>query len=383
MALNNSSFNNETSHGFQDGYNYIEKVSIVIVMCLFTVLAIPGNTIVIFIVSRVQSMKTSTNFLLLNLCIADLLIAVIYLPFITVALYITDEWIFGTFMCKLVSFSQSVATKASILILTALSLERYLTICRPNRVVITAVRVRILCVGLWVIAMGTALPLFIYKTTGSFGGIEYCTETWSPDAAAAYTYVLFALFYVMPLIVMVALYLKIGQKLLQSTRKTNSMRLPNSVGKATLSSKTRLTKICVLIILSFALSWAPAHIITLHYYSSPDRLENEDVIYPIVSCISYSNCALNPLLYCFMSQNFRNAIVTEWKRFTTKRKRNIYGGLPGMSLKGRESILRTVSMRLQGSFQSSKEQEEFENESKMKHKSIELETSLTLFESAL
>ncbi|XP_031575423.1 trissin receptor-like [Actinia tenebrosa] len=383
MALNNSSLNNGTFYS-PAGYNYIEKVSIVFMMCLFTVLAIPGNAIVIFIVSRVQSMKTSTNFLLLNLCIADLLIAVIYLPFITVALYITNGWIFGTFMCKLVSFSQSVATKASILILTALSLERYLSICRPNRIVITAVRVRILCASLWIVAMGTALPLFIYKTTRPYFGNEYCTESWSFEAAAAYTYVVFALFYVMPLLVMVALYLKIGQKLLQSTRKTSSMRHPNSTGKATLSSKTRLTRICVLIILSFALSWAPAHIITLHYYSSVDSpLGNEDIIYPIVSCISYSNCALNPLLYCFMSQNFRNAIVTEWKRLTTRRRQNIYGGLPGMSLRGRDSILRTLSMRIQGSLQSSKEQEETETEIKSKHESIDLETSLTVFESAL
>lgn len=382
MAVNNSSFN-ETFDVFQASYNYAEKVSIVFVMCLFTVLAIPGNTIVIFIVSRVQSMKTSTNFLLLNLCIADLLIAVLYLPFITVALYITNGWVFGTFMCKLVSFSQSVATKASILILTALSLERYLTICRPNRVVITAMRVKILCAGLWVVAMGTALPLFIYKTAISHNDVEYCTETWSFKAAAAYTYVLFALFYVMPLIVMVALYLKIGQKLLQSTRKTSTMRHANATSKATHNSTTRLTKICVLIILSFALSWAPAHILTLHFYSSADPLAYENVIYPIVSCISYSNCAVNPLLYCFMSQNFRNAIVTEWKRFTTKRRQKFYSGLPGVSLRSRDSVLRTMSMRIQGSFQSTKEQEETETESRKKHTSMELETSWTVFESAL
>jgi hypothetical protein len=76
MGLNDS-FDNETAFFLPD-YSDVERVSIICVMGLFTLLAIPGNVIVIFVVARVQSMKTSTNLLLLNLCIADLLIAVAY-----------------------------------------------------------------------------------------------------------------------------------------------------------------------------------------------------------------------------------------------------------------------------------------------------------------
>jgi hypothetical protein len=158
--------------------------------------------------------------------------------------------------------------------------------------------------GLWSVAMGTALPLFVYKKVM----YDYCTETWPFKAGVVYTYVVFTLFYVIPLLVMVALYLKIGQKLWQSTRRTSrSMRHPGSMGKATLSSKTRLTKICVVIVFSFALSWAPVHILTLQYYSTDEFTREyralQIIIYPIVSGIAYSNCALNPILYCFMHES--------------------------------------------------------------------------------
>ncbi|EDO42883.1 predicted protein, partial [Nematostella vectensis] len=287
-------------------------------MACISFLAIPGNCLVIYVISRVHNMKTSTNTLLLNLCIADLLIAAFYLPFVTVDLYITDHWIFGGFMCRIVSFSQSVGTKASILILTALSLERYLTVCKSNLVIVTARNTCIICIVLWGVAIAFTLPLLIAKTTISIEENEYCIESWTSSHAIIYTLVVLTLFYFVPLIVMTALYAKIGKKLFRSTRRTNSMRLSISSNKLTVTSKARLTKICVTIILSFALSWAPTHILTLVYYFSEMTPESYTIvnmiIFPIVSCVAFSNCALNPLLYCYMSQNFRNALKTEWKR---------------------------------------------------------------------
>lgn len=379
-------FNNSSNHSDSDDRRYavFETAIIVFLNCLITVLAILGNVTVIFVIARVQSMRTTTNLLLLNLCIADLLIAVLHLPFLTVALYITDYWIFGAFMCRLVSYSKSVGTMASILILMALSVERYLSICRPNRFLITTRRVQIVCLSLWVVGMGVALPYFIFKDVfedESTGTVHvFCVETWSLTNSDVYTCVLFVVFYLLPLLVMTILYIKIAQKLWQSTRRTKTMRIES---KATASSKSRLTKICAIIVLSFALSWAPSHVCTFIYFFASASVDNtvmDKIVYPIIACIGFSNCALNPFLYCFMSQNFRNAIVSEWKRMTTRRQQRLYNGLPGLSLRSRDSVLRTISTRLQLSL-TSKHAGTDNNDYKDGDQS--LNTSLTFFESAL
>lgn len=386
MTDSNNSTNSSYYSGFAgyDSYSVYETSVIVFLSCIITAFALPGNITVIFIIARVPNMRTTTNLLLLNLCIADLLIAVLHLPFVTVDLYITEEWIFGAFMCRLVSFSKSVGTKASILILMALSVERYLTICRPNRVFITTKRIQVVCASLWLVAMGVALPYFIFKdeVSDEETGMLYCVEKWSPTPATVYTFLLFAVFYLFPLLVMIVLYIKITQKLWESTRRTNSMRVEGRVCKATATSKSRLTKICVIIVLSFAISWAPSHIFTFIYYCATtddvDFFILSKIAYPIVAIVAFSNCALNPFLYCFMSQNFRNAIVSEWKRITTRRQQRLYHGLPGLSLRSRDSMLRTISTRLQLSLPSKGSHTDDNDDGRQS-----VRTSVTVFESAL
>ena len=149
MAANNTTaiFNNTTS--CYDGscmpvdknpfvFNKWEKTLIILANAAIFCLAIPANGIVIAVISRVQNVRTPTSTFLLNLCVADIIIASLYIPFITVDMYITGHWIFGDFMCRLVSFVFYLATYFSILLLTAISVERYISVCLPKRLRLTA-----------------------------------------------------------------------------------------------------------------------------------------------------------------------------------------------------------------------------------------------------
>ena len=131
MAFNNSSFSSSISNPFV--YNTSERVIIILANTLIFCLAIPANSIVIIVISTVQNARTPTSTFLLNLCVADIIMALLYIPFITVDLYAVGYWVFGDFMCKLVSFAYYLATYSSILILTAISVERYISVCISRR----------------------------------------------------------------------------------------------------------------------------------------------------------------------------------------------------------------------------------------------------------
>lgn len=298
-------------------YSMIERTAIVASHMLIFLLAIPANGVVITVISRVQNVQTPTSTFLMNLCIADILIASLYIPFVTVDLYVAGSWIFGDFMCKLVSFLYYFATNFSILILTVISVERYVSVCRPRQMRLTAKKAFVTTVILWFVAGFTALPLFIVRKSifNPIVNVHFCVETWSFKYSKAYKTITLAMFYIMPLVFMAVVYYKIGKKVWASADKTKSMKLSTRHAS---NSKLRLTKIALGIILSFAVSWTPFNTMTLLFFfdrkNYPYSQEAMRVANPIIFFVAFSNCSLNPLLYCYMSQNFRKAFHIFWKR---------------------------------------------------------------------
>lgn len=75
--------------------------------------AIIGNILVITIVVRFKRMRTTTNYYLVNLAMADLL--VVLMPvWVLVVDSLTEFWVFGSFMCKFNPFLQSTYFPAFI-----------------------------------------------------------------------------------------------------------------------------------------------------------------------------------------------------------------------------------------------------------------------------
>ena len=319
MAFNNSS----TAKFDQLTYTASEKIAIVSANMLLFCIAIPANGIVITVISRVQNVRTPTSTFLLNLCIADILIASLYIPFVTVDLYVKGYWVFGDIMCRLVSFLFYLATNFSILILTAISVERYISVCLPRQLRLTATRATVTTIALWIVAAVASLPSLIVRKSvpnrliGE--NVEFCVETWSFKYSKVYRTLILAIFYVMPLVFMALVYYKIGRKVWASADKTQSMKLST---KHASNSKLRLTKIALAIIFSFVLSWTPWNIMTILFFfdrkNYPYSKHAAHVAYPMIYFVAFSNCALNPLLYCYMSQNFRKALQIFRKRHSRR-----------------------------------------------------------------
>ena len=59
-----------------------------------------GNLLVILVVWRNQDMRNSTNYFLVNLSVADLLVIVLCMPPAFVDILAKEQWHFGPIMCK-------------------------------------------------------------------------------------------------------------------------------------------------------------------------------------------------------------------------------------------------------------------------------------------
>lgn len=83
--------------------------------------------------SRNRYMKTATNYYLFSLSVSDLLLLIFGLPHDLVNLWHPLPYLFNEFVCISRGWISEASTYASVLVIVAFTVERYLAICHPLR----------------------------------------------------------------------------------------------------------------------------------------------------------------------------------------------------------------------------------------------------------
>lgn len=126
----NTSHNNETQRFIEDEYSFdrqqVEKIVVVVVPIFFGmigILGLVGNSLVVIVVAANPGMRSTTNILIINLAVADLLFVIFCIPF-TATDFVLPFWPFGNFWCKMVQYLIIVTAYASVYTLVLMSLDR-------------------------------------------------------------------------------------------------------------------------------------------------------------------------------------------------------------------------------------------------------------------
>ena len=111
----------------------IRAVKLTLYATIF-ITGITGNVLVCLVVSRQQKLRTSTNFYIMNLAVADLAVTILCIPFDVAVQENSYIWPFGKFLCHIIYPIMTMCTFASVGTLTAIAYNRYTAISRPMRV---------------------------------------------------------------------------------------------------------------------------------------------------------------------------------------------------------------------------------------------------------
>lgn len=131
---------------------------------------------------------------------------------------------------------------------------------------------------------------------------EFCIEYFdTDDLRKAYTLTMFLLYYIIPLVIIAACYYFMARNLKFNTNLGNcrSSSRPRS-------RRRKVAKIVLVVVTTFALCWLPIHVVHLCTDFGPTTLSDSFYVVKIIAHVmSYVNSTINPVIYSFMSECFR------------------------------------------------------------------------------
>uniref|UniRef100_A0A8C6SML5 G-protein coupled receptors family 1 profile domain-containing protein n=1 Tax=Neogobius melanostomus TaxID=47308 RepID=A0A8C6SML5_9GOBI len=253
-------------------------ITLVVFGLIFT-LGVLGNSMVITVLAKSKPGKprSTTNIFILNLSIADLSYLLFCIPFQS-TIYMMPTWVLGF-----------------IFTLSAMSVDRYIAIVhsRKSSSIRVAKHALIGVVVIWILSLAMA-------------NHTYCWELWpNQNQKKIYVVCTFVFGYVLPLLLISFCYAKVLNHLHKKLR---------NMSKKSEASKKKTAQTVLVVVVVFCISWLPHHMVHLWVEFGTFPLNQASFVLRVAAhCLAYSNSSVNPVIYAFLSENFRKAYKQVFK----------------------------------------------------------------------
>ena len=282
-----------------------------------------GNGVVIFVISRTPALKSRlSNKLIVHNSLVDLISSAILLG---IALTVTDETIpfggvLGTLYCMLWMsrcFLWSLLV-TSTYCLQVLTFERYLGVVHPvwHKVWFTKSRVKILLTCAWVVGFVTDFTQTMPTTAVKNGKCALYTEWPAPWVRQMTGIMTFFVLYLIPLLFLIYCYGHMAFAIRQRMRKTaasakdggeNAGAQTNKAAGQWSRAKRNVIKTLALVSLAFAICWS-CNSVYFFMFSLGYPADYASDFYHFTVVAIYFNCCINPFVYIFKYDQFREAM---------------------------------------------------------------------------
>uniref|UniRef100_A0A8C9RXK2 Orexin receptor type 2 n=2 Tax=Scleropages formosus TaxID=113540 RepID=A0A8C9RXK2_SCLFO len=302
-----------------------------------------GNTLVCFAVWKNHHMRTVTNYFIVNLSFADVLVTITCLP-ASLVVDITETWFFGETLCKVLPYLQTISVCVSVLTLSCIAQDRWYAICHPLMFKSTARRARRSIILIWAVSCITMIPQAVVmkctslvpELTNKTSLFTVCDEHWGDEIyPKVYHTCFFIVTYFAPLCLMVLAYIQIFHKLwchqipgsssllqrkwrsLQCSAQVPGAGEPLRVRTSAVSAeikqvqaRRKTARMLMVVLLVFALCYLPISVLNImkRVFGAFKNTNNRETVYAWFTFshwLIYANSAANPIIYNFLSGKFR------------------------------------------------------------------------------
>ncbi|KAG7504532.1 hypothetical protein JOB18_011254 [Solea senegalensis] len=290
----------------------VAGVLVPLVYIVVCIVGLGGNTLVIYIVLYYSKIESVTNIYILNLAIADELF-MLGLPFLAVQNTL-QSWPFGSFMCRLVMTVDSINQFTSIFCLTVMSIDRYLAVVHP--ILSSKWRrpqvAKMVNGTVWALSFLVVLPVVVFANVQKTGGT--CNIAWPQPAniwSAAFIIYTSTVGFFCPLLIICLCYLLIIFKIRSSGKKVHATSIKRR------KSERKVTRMVVIVVAMFVVCWLPFYAVNIINLLVSLPAEYHGLYYFVV-VLGYANSCANPIIYGFLSDNFKRGFRKALCRSTRK-----------------------------------------------------------------
>lgn len=243
--------------------------------------------------------------------------------------------------------------------------HRYLAVVHPiSSMTLRSSRNALIAVGvMWVTIILLNAPTFLHYELHEMDEDLFCMNVrfFNPTYIKIFygTFFLFGL--VLPLFIIIILYslmvlrlLKLGRNM--KGRKTDKRQSKDGLvkrgegkGKSeNLRSKRRVMKMIIVVVMMFVLCWTPIHVMFMLQGFIVEDINGHFICFKIFcNCLAYANSCINPILYAFLSENFRNSFKKLLSLFCCHRcfnncGKNINDGRVGRTFCEKSTVVASV-----------------------------------------
>nr|XP_046260795.1 C-X-C chemokine receptor type 1 [Scatophagus argus] len=283
------------------------SLGLMITYIIVFVFSMVGNSVVVYVVCYMKKGRTSTDIYLMHLALADLLFS-LTLPFWAIDAH--SGWIFGNFLCKVLSGFQEASVYSGVFLLACISVDRHFAIVRARRVLSSHhLLVKVVCSVVWLVAGLLSLPHAIQKQSMHAVDLDQtiCYENLTGESSDHWRVSIRVLRHTMgfflPLLVMTVCY---GWTLV-TLFHTRSHQ------------KHKAIRVILAVVFTFVLCWLPYNVTVLIdtlirggtlEVGTCETQYRVEVTLNVTQMLAFMHCAVNPVLYAFIGQKFRNQLLS-------------------------------------------------------------------------
>uniref|UniRef100_A0AAF5I450 G_PROTEIN_RECEP_F1_2 domain-containing protein n=1 Tax=Strongyloides stercoralis TaxID=6248 RepID=A0AAF5I450_STRER len=221
-------------------------------------------------ISSSTSSQSSASIYLLTLSVVDL-ISLLCVPILANDI-LNNMWPYGDILCKIFYACEGANKSLSPLLLTALSVDRYIAVCRPNLVWLRQTKHSL---GIVFICFIISLIFILQVTWKSkvtemidYNGKEHLKCTVRMTEAFDVYHAISC--YILPLLVILGVYIAILNRLYHHTRYS-------TVGKRTSINLSRVVRCSVMVVAFYFICWTPYWTLRMHALITGDSRQYESI----------------------------------------------------------------------------------------------------------
>lgn len=326
-------------------FDWAELVPTLVVYLTTFVVGLIGNCLIIFATLRYRRMQSVTNTFLSSLACSDLLI-IFCIP-VKLAKLFSYTWTMGAFICKSLHYMENVSAICSVLVLTAISVERYYAIVYPIKAksICTLRKARRIIFAIWISSVILGIPTIFAQTHLPVGlNHEYfwCVKCWDePGLWKFHEIYMFYVILVIPFCIMAFCYSIICYELCKIAERRFVMTSEHALSRKSTKKKSndpiesfhltdlkengtndnrrnekdnimvkQVIYMLLAVVFVFAICWTP--VLLLNILMSFNVLPSAPVgilkyMKTAFHLMAYFNSCINPVIYGFMSKTFRQS----------------------------------------------------------------------------